>query len=85
MNVNGKIDYDKELTKEATIRNFLIVQMEANNSVVRNFRITAFGGKTTTVRNFRIVQIAQNHLFQSDYDRFLQLENQIKQINDDKS
>jgi hypothetical protein len=61
-----KVFSDSELTEEATIRNFRIVQTEGTRQVERDIKHTE--------TQFGKDRIVQGRLFQSDFDRFVVLE-----------
>ncbi|MDR1720707.1 MAG: virulence RhuM family protein [Dysgonamonadaceae bacterium] len=79
-----RIFEDRELEPGATIKKYLIVQLEGNREVARevehyNLRtIIAIGFK---VNNDRAVQF---RLFESDFDRFLQLNEEIEKLRNEK-
>ena len=75
---------DNELDEGATVKKYLIVQTEGDRQIAREVNhyslqmIIAVGFK---VNNERAVQfrIVQDQLYQSDFDRFLQLEQSVKE------
>ena len=106
---------DKELSEGATIRNFLIVQIEGKRQVereIKHYNLQAIISLGFKINNERAVQfrkwanqivkdytiqgwvmdverlkskfekyrIIQDQLYESDYDRFLALENTVKNI-----
>jgi len=90
-----KVFEDKELDPMATIRNFRIVQLEGSRTVEREVEhynlqiIIAIGFKVNTERavQFRkwANQVVKDYtikgwVVESDFDRFLQLENNITSI-----
>ena len=66
----SKIYTDNELIETTTIRKFRIVQTEGTRKVACNHAKTEW-------EKYRIVQ---DLLFESDFDRFLQLNNAVKKI-----
>jgi hypothetical protein len=84
---------DSELFEGATIRKFLIVQKEGNRDVQREVNhynlqaIIALGFKVNNDRaesEFEKYRIVQDQLFQSDFDRFVHLEEKTYQLKIDK-
>lgn len=64
-----KIYDDGELTKDATIRNFRIVQNEGSRQVSREI----------AHYNLQMI-VVQDRLFESDFDRFMALEESLSNI-----
>jgi len=73
-----KIFDDKELEANAsTIRKYRIVQTEGSRQVEREI------AKSFAESEFEKYRIIQDNVFESDYDKFLRLENEVKQLKND--
>ncbi len=71
INEHLKNIYDQgELGREATIRNFRIVQTEGNREILLDSgKVTAKLAKTHAESEFEKYRIVQDRLFESDFDR----------------